>query len=297
MVSVLLIISVFHSTVLPKDAAQSKCETELAEARNQFYNGFFNEAIALVEVCLKKSDLKKDEKQQAYELLAKIHVANDDTLQAKSAVQKLLELNRDYRPDPVKDSKQYRDLVEEIREELPIPLMENGKQVKYHVGGSYLICITSTDNYMPIGIRFLYHLNKYTIGVFLGKVIDYGEEYVEDTDGNSVGLIFDNMTFAEISFDYMLTKKKPISTFVGLSIAYSNPLRSEVIVQPVEPFESITREMKITKFGFHPQIGLYLQKNYPISARISGGYVFFPPEDKGVNHSGLTLEGALLLSF
>jgi hypothetical protein len=168
--------------------------------------------------------------------------------------------------------------------------------VKYHVGGSYLIGLTSQDNYMPLGVRFFYHFDHYTIGAFLGRTIDYGYEFVEN-DKFDVSLLFHGMTFGEISCDYLLSNKKPISTFVGFAITYSNPIRSEYSRQIQPPYDSIYRDRKIAKIGVHPQIGLYLQRNFPISARIAGGYAIFAAEKEGMNHSAITFEGALLLSF
>ncbi|MGH7494772.1 MAG: hypothetical protein ACREOO_20565 [bacterium] len=181
----------------------------------------------------------------------------------------------------------------------PGPL--SGNHVRYHVGGNYLIGFTSIDNYMPIGIRLLYHLNlKTTLGFSFGKVVDYGYEYVEKADGSSVILEFHDMTFAELSLDYFLSTKAPISKFVGLSLAYSNPTRVDhtyTAVPPYDWYDSIYTFKKKDKLGIHPQVGVYLLRNFPIASRLAAGYVIFPSEPEGITHSGLTLEAALLLSF
>ena len=169
------------------------------------------------------------------------------------------------------------------------------QKIRYHVGGSYFIGITSNDNYMPLGIRFFYHLNRQTFGLFFGRVIDYGYEFV-DTNGGSVDLLFHNMIFAEVSFDHMLSSKKPISAFAGISMAYTNPIRSEYSRQTEPPYDSIVHNRRKSKIGVHPQVGVYLQRNYPVSARIAGSYAIFLPESEGIDLSGLTFEGALMLS-
>ncbi len=159
----------------------------------------------------------------------------------------------------------------------PDPSMEDEFKVRYHIGGSSLIGITSNAHYTPIGIRSLYHFKKYTIGASFGKVINQG--YVTS---ESVELHFHDMVFVEGSFDYLLWKKKLTSIFAGLSVTYSNPIKNS--------------DSRISKIGFHPQVGLYWQRNYPISLRISGGYVIFSSEED-INPSAFTFEGALLFSF
>lgn len=168
--------------------------------------------------------------------------------------------------------------------------------VKYHIGGSFFYAVTRSDDFIPPGLRFLYHKHRYSLGIFCGRVVDYGNEWI-DTRYENVNLEFHEMNFAEISFDYHLTRNKPVSAFVGMAVAYTNPMRSEWSRQPEPPWDSVYHNKRKSKIGIHPQIGCYLRRDYAISSRIAFGLVSFPAEKEGLNHSGITFEISLLLNF
>jgi hypothetical protein len=135
----LLLTPIFQFLTLTESAAQSLCEKELTEAQRQYDNGLFKEAMAAVEQCLKKSGLNNDAKKQAYELLAQIHVANDDTVQARTAIQKLLEATPDYNPYSVAGaSALFVKLVHEAQL-VRKPPKGGGKKLLWIGGGTALV--------------------------------------------------------------------------------------------------------------------------------------------------------------
>jgi len=95
---------VFNPDAVPKAAAQDKCVQEMAEAREKYNNGEFSAAIAIVGNCLRQSGLTPMEKKPAYELLALIHVANDDTVQAKRELHELWKVAPNYDPSSVEEA-------------------------------------------------------------------------------------------------------------------------------------------------------------------------------------------------
>lgn len=173
---------------------------------------------------------------------------------------------------------------------------QNIHNVKYHFGGSFFYAATRIDDYIPLGLRFLYHKNRYSLGAYWGKVVDYGYDHIEMRNA-SASLLFHKMTFAELSFDYHLSSSKPVSAFVGMAIAYSNPERSDWSRAKEPPWDSIYDKERKNKIGIHPQIGCYLRRDYAISSRIAFGLAMFPSEKEGLNNSGITFETSLLLSF
>jgi hypothetical protein len=94
----LMLLLFFQPFAVPEAPAQRKCETELTDARKQFFAGNFDDAKTLVEQCLNKRGLSKDERKQAYELLAEINSSNKDTAQVKIATQELLKVDPEYKP-------------------------------------------------------------------------------------------------------------------------------------------------------------------------------------------------------
>ena len=103
---------------------QDKCEKELREADQNYRIGRFNESIDLLTRCLNKKAVSKEEKMRAYRLLGLAFIAKDYEKQARNAVTKLLELVPNYESDPIQDPPPFTKLVEEVREQIQTPAVE-----------------------------------------------------------------------------------------------------------------------------------------------------------------------------
>ena len=84
--------------IAPEAQAQSTCAQEMAKARTQYNNGEFAAAIASVGNCLRQPSPTRAEKTLAYELLAQIQLANDDSVQAKRMIVELWKIAPAYDP-------------------------------------------------------------------------------------------------------------------------------------------------------------------------------------------------------
>jgi len=132
----------------PPAPAQNQCETELLVARQRYDDGFFQDAVALLEGCLKKNGLTPHEQEPAYALLAQVHLANGDNLPARIAAEKLVEVSPDYTPR-AKDRSDFRALIEEIKKQprpaLILPVVEErprprgGSKKWWWIGGGTAI--------------------------------------------------------------------------------------------------------------------------------------------------------------
>lgn len=98
---------------------QGACDEKIKQAEQKFYDGLFDDAVALLNSCLKESSITKQERARAHELLAKVYLGKDYQEQAESAIRKLLELVPSYAPNPDKDTPTYVALVEKVRSEQP----------------------------------------------------------------------------------------------------------------------------------------------------------------------------------
>lgn len=98
---------------------QSACDEKIKQAEQKFYDGLFDDAITLLNSCLKESSVTKQERARAHELLAKVYLGKDYQEQAENAIRKLLELVPTYTPNPDKDTPTYVALVEKIRSQQP----------------------------------------------------------------------------------------------------------------------------------------------------------------------------------
>jgi len=102
--------------------AQSPCEKELAEAEAQYQLGNLDEAIALADRCLAKSDLTLAERERSHLLLGRAYQAKRLLDNAKQHLHKLLDLIPNWRPDPENDKPAFRTLAEEVIKEREVKL-------------------------------------------------------------------------------------------------------------------------------------------------------------------------------
>ncbi|MDI6766283.1 MAG: hypothetical protein QME52_05615 [Bacteroidota bacterium] len=106
---------------------QNVCEERLKDAEKKFYDGFFDEAIDLLNQCLAEKDISTQERAKAHELLAKTYLGKDYIDQAKGAIQKLLELVPTYSANPERDTPTFVDLVQQVKSEKGEEKKEEGK--------------------------------------------------------------------------------------------------------------------------------------------------------------------------
>jgi tetratricopeptide (TPR) repeat protein len=95
------------------------CEERLKEAEKKFYDGFFDDAIALLNQCLKEPNIAQQERAKTHELLAKVYLGKDYLDQAESALKKLLELVPTYSANPERDTPTFVALVDKVKAEQP----------------------------------------------------------------------------------------------------------------------------------------------------------------------------------
>ncbi|MBI1306651.1 MAG: outer membrane beta-barrel protein [Bacteroidetes bacterium] len=92
--------------------AQTNYNDKLAEAASAYDNGDISKVIELANVCLSSSEIS--DKAQAYRLLAMAYLINNQSSDALNAAVKMLELNPRYKPDLLKDPKEFTQLLSKI---------------------------------------------------------------------------------------------------------------------------------------------------------------------------------------
>jgi len=116
-------MSAFASLVLllPFWAAaqtQEDCQAKLPQAEVAFTDARFDDAIKLLTDCLDKGGFTDSaDKQRAYRLLGLAYLAKDYIEQAKSAINKLLDLMPVYEPDPDQDPPAFIQIFETVKRE------------------------------------------------------------------------------------------------------------------------------------------------------------------------------------
>ena len=97
--------------------AQGRYEAELAKAEQEYNEGFFDQAINLVNTCLSKGNLTTAEQAWAYKLLGQAYISKNEFQPARINAQKLIEVSPDYEPDQDQDLQMWIELVKEVKQE------------------------------------------------------------------------------------------------------------------------------------------------------------------------------------
>ncbi|MFX0198451.1 MAG: hypothetical protein ACFFCW_20215 [Candidatus Hodarchaeota archaeon] len=101
---------------------QDKCKSALSESKKLFNEGQFDKVIDLLTPCLTKG-FSKEEKIEAYRLLALIYIEKDSLDKSKDEIEKMLYLYYNYEPDLDEDPSQFVELVNELKAPLIPPLV------------------------------------------------------------------------------------------------------------------------------------------------------------------------------
>jgi tetratricopeptide (TPR) repeat protein len=105
----------FGSSVPPAD--DQECMQLLEKAEESYYDGDLDKAIALIQKCLATPDISESLQLKGNALLARTYLSKDDELGAKSALQKILEINPLYEPTLEEATPRYIALVSKVKRE------------------------------------------------------------------------------------------------------------------------------------------------------------------------------------
>ncbi|MFX0200230.1 MAG: hypothetical protein ACFFCW_29270 [Candidatus Hodarchaeota archaeon] len=103
---------ILHFIAIPDVNAQEKCKNALVAAQNMYNVGRSLEAITLLNSCLPDS-IAEVERARAYKLLALAYIAEVALDEAKNAIEKLLDIDKNFRPDATRDPARFVELTQE----------------------------------------------------------------------------------------------------------------------------------------------------------------------------------------
>ena len=98
--------------------AQTTCAQELTSANQAYTFGRFDEAINLLNRCLKKRGVVQVEQQRSHRLLALSYIGKDEPTQARASVRDLVTQSPDYQPDLEQDPPPFVEMIEEVQREI-----------------------------------------------------------------------------------------------------------------------------------------------------------------------------------
>lgn len=139
----LFVLFLFPLLIAPETRAQSTCAQEMAKARAQYNNGEFAQAIASVGNCLRQPGQTTAEKTLAYELLAQVHLANDDSVQTRRVIAELWKIAPAYNPSSAQDaSESFIQMVLALKPAPPPPKRGGKKWLYWGSGGAVAAGVT-----------------------------------------------------------------------------------------------------------------------------------------------------------
>lgn len=119
--------------------AQSKCERAADEAQRLYENGHTAEVILLLNRCLPDS-IPEIEREKAYKFLALAYLAEDYNKEAITAIDKLLDLNINFKPDYTRDPEKFIKIVDGEKKER-LKKRNIKRRILYIGGGTVLAAI------------------------------------------------------------------------------------------------------------------------------------------------------------
>ncbi len=149
-----------------KAQARSECQPNALEKAEELSAlQQYAAAIALLEPCLPNDIVDPWQQKRAYKLVALGHLSLGNEAAAKSAVESLLQLEREYQPDVARDPEGFQKLVEDTKSEMHAreaarssPARKKGGISKWWwigggsavlVGGSVLVYLLSRTEPLP----------------------------------------------------------------------------------------------------------------------------------------------------
>ncbi len=143
-----VVIQLFSFSLITQAVAQSKCETAVTDAQEMYDIGRSADVIVLISHCLPDS-IPQTEKVRAYRLLALSYLAEDFDSEARVAVNKLLDLNKNFEPDPTQDDARF---IKQVEEENEIRAQKKSKRKKwFFIGGGVVLAGVTTAIITAVG--------------------------------------------------------------------------------------------------------------------------------------------------
>jgi tetratricopeptide (TPR) repeat protein len=99
-------------------AQETQCSEQLDNAERDYQMGSWDEAINLVNKCLKQENVSEAEKGRAYRILGLVYIAIQLEKEANEAVRNLLIMVPNYKIDPDKDPPQLKTIIDDVSKKL-----------------------------------------------------------------------------------------------------------------------------------------------------------------------------------
>jgi hypothetical protein len=93
----------------------SSCSSHITVAEESYYAGDFEKAAEFVNLCLREQSATDEHRIQAYTILTRIALAQDDAKTARKYIEIILKIDSNYEPTIEQETPKYVNLVTEIK--------------------------------------------------------------------------------------------------------------------------------------------------------------------------------------
>jgi tetratricopeptide (TPR) repeat protein len=121
------------------------CTEQLEQAEKDYQMGKWDDAINLINNCLKQKEVSESEKGTAYRLLGLVYIAIQLEKEANEAVKNLLIMVPNYKIDPEKDPPQLKEIIDDVSKTLTPTLSSISPNSADEGGKQFLMTVTGTN--------------------------------------------------------------------------------------------------------------------------------------------------------
>lgn len=126
---------------------ENQCTEQLNQAEAEYSLGHWDEAIKLIEQCLKKPDVSENERGKAYRLLGLVYIAIQLEKEANDAVKNLLIMVPNYKIDPAKDPPSLQKIIDNTAQTLN-PIVTSIAPAKIKTGEKGFLLTVNGKNFV-----------------------------------------------------------------------------------------------------------------------------------------------------
>lgn len=112
------LILIWTLTIISPVFSQDISETLLREGIKSYEDGELDQAIVKLSSCIEMGGANKTRLGLAYKYLAQAYIAKEYREQATKAIENLLKIMPNYKPDVIEDRPQYVELVEAVKQKM-----------------------------------------------------------------------------------------------------------------------------------------------------------------------------------
>jgi hypothetical protein len=175
----------------------SACTDTLAAAEKAYRNRNYQEAVTLASGCTDPETVREDTAIRAHRVITLASLRRGALVQARSAVENILQIDPTYMADPVSDPPSYDLFVSMVREEMDVEGAEDMKTGDADAGDTTDVETSGERDAETVGTKPPPPQSERTVDLLFIKPLGIGfSDYTGDMPAQNVGHPFDFQEFS-----------------------------------------------------------------------------------------------------